>query len=272
MVTTENLTISSLDSIHGYNNAGDLVFTMDEMQDATISNTEEKVDITGRGGRKLSSLKRNKAVTISGTNGLFSGDLLAVQTGTDIVSDTTANVDWIEIVTVTSNAATIEFNPVGVAGAELKAYVQNENGTRGTALTQVASSADLNENNFTYASKTITFHEGDFANGTQIIVCYTRTLASAAVVSNFSDTYSQTVRMTIDATAKDTCDNIYHVQFQIPRADFSGNFDIQMGGDQMVQNFEAESLSASGACGATVANKGKFWDMVIFGEDVEDAG
>ena len=42
-----------------------------EPQSATIANTEEKQDITGKGGRKLTSIKRNKAVTISANNGMF---------------------------------------------------------------------------------------------------------------------------------------------------------------------------------------------------------
>lgn len=263
-VNTENITVSSLDSIMGFDNAGDLLFAIDEMQDCTIANTEEKTDITGRGGRKLSSLKKNKAVTISGTNGLFSGNLLAVQTGTAIQDDTTAPVQWMEVVTVKSNAAATEFKATGTAGNELKLYKRNINGTQGEPLTQVASSPAAGQFAYTPASKAITFAEDDFDDDTELIAIYERTLTNVAVVTNMSDTYSQTCRLVIDATGKDTCDNIFHIQFQVPRADFSGNFDIQMGGDQVVQAFEAESLAATG-CGTSSAIKGKFWDMIIFG-------
>lgn len=270
-VNTENLTISSLDTMNGYDNAGDLLFTIDEMQDCTIANTEEKVDITGRGGRKLSSLKRNKAVTISGTNGLFSGELLAVQTGNDVQKAVEAEVDWIEIATVKSNAAATEFKAVGVTGNELRIYIKNENGTKGTAYTQVAATPEAGQFTYSPETKAITFSEGDITEGQEIIISYRRRLADAAIVSNTSDVYSKTCRLIIDATAKDTCDAVYHVQFQIPRADFSGNFDFTLGGDQVVQAFEAESLSASGACSTASSTKGKLWDMVIFGDDTVDA-
>ena len=81
------ITITSLDTIHAFAlGSGDYLFTLDELQNATIANTQEKVDITGKGGRKLNSLKRNKAVNITGNNGLISGGLLEMQTGGEFVS------------------------------------------------------------------------------------------------------------------------------------------------------------------------------------------
>lgn len=269
-INTENLTISSLDAMYGYDNAGDLLFSIDEMQDCTIANTEEKTDITGRSGRKIASLKKNKAVTITGTNGLFSGDLLSVQTGTPIEKDTAAEVDWMEIATVNGNAAATEFKAIGVTGSELRVYRKNENGTKGTALEQVAEAPTANQFTYNPETKAIAFAADDVADGTEMIVTYRRKLAHVAIVSNLSDVYSTTCRLVIDATAKDTCDMVYHVQFQIPRADFSGNFDIAMGGDQVVQAFEASSLASTG-CGTSSANKGKLWDMILFGDNTEDA-
>ena len=34
--------------------------------------------------------------------------------------------------------------------------------------------------------------------------------------------------MYVDALAEDKCHNIYHVQFYIPYADFTGSFDLAM--------------------------------------------
>jgi len=39
---------------------------MDELQSASLAQGEEKIDITGKQGRKLTSLKRNKTLTVSG--------------------------------------------------------------------------------------------------------------------------------------------------------------------------------------------------------------
>ena len=75
-----DITITSLETINAFDFvSGEYKFTLDELQNAKIANTQEKTDITGKGGRKLSSLKKNKAVVVSGTNGLVSGGLLEVQ-------------------------------------------------------------------------------------------------------------------------------------------------------------------------------------------------
>ena len=67
MVNVNELTLTSLERIIGYNLGGEYLWTLDELQNTTISNTQEKVDITGKQGRKLNSLKRNKAVKVTGT-------------------------------------------------------------------------------------------------------------------------------------------------------------------------------------------------------------
>ena len=77
-----DLTITSLETITAYDVVtGDYKFTLDELQSTSIAQTQDKVDMTGKGGRKLNSLKRNKAVTISGADGMVSGGLLELQTG-----------------------------------------------------------------------------------------------------------------------------------------------------------------------------------------------
>ena len=81
-----DLTITSLETITGFDiTTGNFLFTLDELQNATISHTQEKEDITGKQGRKLNSLKKNKGVTVSGTNGMISGGLLELQVGGTLV-------------------------------------------------------------------------------------------------------------------------------------------------------------------------------------------
>ena len=64
--------------------------------------------------------------------------------------------------------------------------------------------------------------------------------------------------MFIDVTCQDTCDNMYHGQFIINRADFSGEFELSVGNDPMVHAIETESLA--GGC-----NKdGSLWKFIIY--------
>lgn len=261
-----DITITSLETITAFDVVtGDYRFTLDELQNATISNTQETQEITGKGGRKLANLKRNKAVTVSGTNGMLSGGLMAVQTGGDFEAKNT-NVLWTDYLTVTSNAATTNYKAVGTSGAEIEAlYIKNSDGSVGTELTQAAEVA---AGKFTYTpgTKALAFNTGEIANGTEIVVCYKR-LINANVLSNISDKYSEKCVLYIDAIGEDKCANVYRIQFFIPKADFSGEFDIEMGDNQTTHDFSAESLAGSCVSGSTDL----LWTYTIFGANTADA-
>jgi len=259
-----DITITSLETITAFDVVtGAYKFTLDELQSATIANSQEKTDITGKGGRKLSSLKRNKAVTISGNNGLVSGGLLEMQTGGTFENKAT-EVLWTDYKTVTNASATTDWKAVGTTGAEIEGlYIRNtEDGTLGAELEQAAEVA---EGKFTYdpATKALAFHT-DIKDGTEIVIYYKRKV-TADVLSNDSDVYSGKCALYIDALAEDKCSNIFRVQFYVPKADFSGEFSIEMGDNQTVHAFEAESLA--GACGAG----GSLWTYTVFGANTADA-
>lgn len=257
-----DIAITSLEVISGFDIAtGAYLFTLDELQSASIANSEEKQDITGKQGRKLTSLKRNKSVTISGTNGLVSGGLFEMQVGNKFENKATP-VMWTDYLTVQDNSATINFTAVGTEGAEISAvYVKNANGVLGKALTQGAEAA---EGVFVYApaNKKLTFTGID--NGTEIAVYYMRKI-QADTLENMSDKYSGKCALYIDALGEDKCANVYRIQFYIPKADFSGEFSLEMGDNQTVHAFEAEALA--GGCGGSSA----LWTYTVFGANAADA-
>lgn len=260
-----DITITSLETATAFDLAtGAHLFTLDELQNAKIANTQDKTDVTGKGGRKLSSLKKNKAVVVSGTNGLVSSGLLEMQTGGKFETKEDAAVRWTDYLTIKTNSATTRYKAVGTTGNEIESvYIKNADGTLGEVLTQDAT---VGKGKFTYdpATKTLAFNADDFEDGTEIVIYYTRNI-KADVLENTSDTYSNKCQMYIDAFGEDKCGKAYHVQFYIPKADFSGNFDFDMGDNQTVHAFEAESLA--GACGTG----GALWTYTVFGANAEDA-
>lgn len=255
-----DLTITSVDMMTAFAITGGAYrFTVDELQNVTISQSEEKTDITGKQGRKLSSLKRNKAVSISGTNGLISGGLMELQTGCEF-SNKAVKVLWTDYLTVQSNAATTTWKAVGTSGAEIEALYTIVDGALGTKLEQDSTAAS---GKFAYAPATKALTFSGITDGTEIMVVYKRNI-TADVLENKSDSYSEKCVLYIDATAEDKCGNLYHVQFYFPKADFSGEFSIEMGDNQTVHNFDAESLA--GACGGAA----NLWTYVVFGANTED--
>ncbi len=219
MVNINDLTIASLDTIDAFDiTTGAYLFTLDELQKASIHQTQDKTDTTGKQGRKLSSLKKNKAVTISGDNGLVSGGLMEMQTGCNF-ENKIAEVMWTNYQIVTGNKAQTAYRAVGTTGNESETvYVKNTDGTLGKKLTQNAAVA---AGQFTYdpESKELVFNDGEIPDGTEIVVYYKRKI-QASVLDNMSDKYSGKCSLYINGTAEDKCSNVYRLQFFIPKADF----------------------------------------------------
>lgn len=256
-----DITVTSLDMITAYGMDGSPRFVLDELQNAKIAHTQEKQDITGKGGRKLNSLKKNKAVVVSGTNGLLSAGMLEAQTGGTFVAADATPVAYVDYLTIKSNAATTTYTAAGAAGAEIEAvFVKNDVGVSVAKLEQAADAAD---GKFAYApeTKTLTFFADAYEDGTEVVVYYKHAVAGN-VLHNESDKYSEKLELFVDGTAEDKCSRVYHIQFHMAKADFSGDFDIDLGDNQTVHAFEAESLA--GSCGGS----GALWDLTIFGAEI----
>ncbi len=254
-VDVSKLVITEVAQITAFNNADELEFIMDEVQDGSIKNTQEKSDVKGRNGRKIASLKKNKAVTVSATNGVLVGGALAAQTGTE-VEQGKFNVRITDVMTVTSNKCKTSKIAVGVTGAEIGTiYVKNANGSLGTKIEQDATAA---ADKFAYDPATQEVTVSGITDGTELVAFYDVEV-EAAKISNDSEKYSKVLKLYIDVVLQDSCDVEYAGQIIIQRADVSGEFELSLGGENFAHAFEAESL-AGGCTGST-----NLWDLIIYG-------
>lgn len=261
----KDLMLTSIETITGFDLiTGNLKFILDELQNTTLDNAEETSDITGKNGRILSRLKRNKTVTISGTSGMISGGLMEAQVGGKF-EDKATEVMWTDYLTVSDNAATTNFKAVGTTGAEIVAlYTKNDDGTLGDLLVQGAE-AVAGKFTYTPTTKALAFYEGEIEDGAEIVVKYKRKIQGDVLV-NDSENYSEKCILYIDCLAEDKCGNIYRVQIFIPKADMSGNFSVEASDSQTTHPFEATSLA--GACGT---NGTQLWTWTVYGVNAEDA-
>ena len=272
--------ITSLETDSGFGVvSGDYLFTLDELQNGSIANTEETTDITGKAGRKLAKLKKNKGATVSATNGMLSGGLLEAQTGGQFVNGKT-DVMWTDYLTVDSNhQATTKYTAIANngAGTEIISLYLKKNGVATTGLVQGATPAAAvpadptaeppvagTPQTFSYdpSTKVLTFDSSVDAD-TEIVVCYKRKIV-ADVLSNDSDSFAVKCQLYVDALGEDKCGNIYRIQIYFPKADVSGEFSFDLGDNQTVHAFEAEALS--GACGAGDT----LWTYTVFGVNTAD--
>lgn len=257
----DKFTITSFDQIIGFDrSSGSLDMILDELSDFTLSHEEEKVDITGKGGRAISSLKKNKKVTGKGTNGMLSGGALAAMLGAEI-EDGAYTIRYTDPVIVSGNKGVTKETAVGTTGNEIGTiYVRNTESayiSGGKKLTQTSAEPATGEFSYDPETKTLTFYEGDIADGTEVMAFYDAKVTGRKI-SNDADKYSKTLSLFIDVTCQDGCDNLFHGQFIIDRADFSGTFDLAGGSDPATQGFEFTSLP--NLC----TGRSDLWDFVIF--------
>lgn len=271
MLNVNDLSITSFETVMACNiNGGAFRFMLDEMQNFTLGNAQENTNLTGRGGRTIGMLKRNKAVTVSGTNGMVSLGLVEAEVGKSGESNVKTTVkipDYIVAVAGEGAAVTASttYKAVGTAGNEIgELYIKDKSGLVTKTLKQ---DAEASEGKFAYnpETKVITFHNGEVKEGDEITVYYKRQIQADVVIENVSENFSEKLELYVDAIAEDKCKNEYRVQFFIPYADFSGNFELAMGDSQTVHAFEATSLASACGNGSSI-----FWKMIVFGANTED--
>ena len=151
-----------------------------------------------------------------------------MQTGCKFSNDVETIVRWTDYLTVgAENKVETSFTAVGTEGNEIpNLYIKNADGTLGTKLKQgeAASATD-----FTYSAETkeLGFDGTTVKTGMEIVAFYDRKI-KGTVLENNSDTYSEKCTLYVDAIGEDTCGAQYRVQIYIPKADFDGNWDMEI--------------------------------------------
>lgn len=253
-----------------YRTTGLLDFKLEEMQNFTLNATQDKTPLTGKNGRVIGYKKSNKAISGEGTYGQISAGLMKVQTGGDITSSDSLTVKKSEVKVVNGATLTTDATATGTAGAEIgEIKVLADNGAIAATYAQAAS-ADATHFAYTPNTKTITLPVDDgtgvIANGKKIIYSYNRTV-SGTKVTDPSDTFSEVREVWIHAFGTDSCDNEYFIAIHIPRADFSGEFSIELGGDQTVQNFSFDAMAD--LCAASSGVGTDLFDVIVYTNGTE---
>ena len=248
----DKYSISSIDSIVGFDLASrECLFILDEIQDATLEGDAELVWATGREGRRLSALKRNKTCSISANNGFIVGGLLAQTIGDHSpVTDRenpTIRIPAFERLGVTNGAtiATTSFVAVGATGNEIGwIYRANRDGSQEQKFPQAAYASEAA---FAYdpATREITLPIGGaFSEGDMVIVFY-EYMTKGRRYTNRSDSYAGDVYLVCDIMVKDVCDGtMQHSKLVMPRVTISDNFSFSFGSDMAVQAFSAEASAS----------------------------
>lgn len=254
----EGWTITSLETVEAYDRVtNDCLFSLDEVKNASLKNTEDKSEVKGKGDNLLFIIKKNKGLTGSGTCGYISGNLMGVQTGTSAVAGT-IKFKKREVLTVAKAGTSVAIAETasGTSGAEILSL----NVTIGDVTTKYTQAVTADATHFSYTNKTITLPTGitTTVGGTvEVVYEYEKTGAS---IANKTDTYGKTCNLILNTLGKNVCDEVYRIQIDIPRADFTSNFDLAIGGDSTDHPFEFTGLVDK--CGGD----NKLWDFKVYKE------
>jgi hypothetical protein len=215
-----------------------------------LEGAAETVWSTGKEGRRLSSLKRNKTCTITANNGFIVGGLLAQTIGDfdpeeDFVSES-ISMPAFERIEVGAGGVSVltTFTATGTAGNELGfIYMANKDGSQGQKYAQDAT-ASATKFAYVPGTKTITLPTGIFTEGDVVIVFYDY-LGTGRKYSNKSDSYAGDVYLVADIMIKDVCDgSLLHSKLVMPKVTISDNFSYTFGDSMAVQAFSAEANSS----------------------------
>lgn len=245
-VQINDFTITEFVNFEAYmRDTGMLDFRLEELQDFTVDATQDKTELKGKNGRVIGYKKQNKKLTGKGTYGMISAGLMKTQTGGDMVSGK-HKVKKSELKVVSGTTLITDAVATGTEGSEI-GYIK-ELAANGAVTNVYEQSTVADETHFAYSAttKTITLpvkaSKGVIADGTKVVYAYEREV-EATKITNPSDKFSEVREVWVHCFGTDACDNEYYIAIRIPRADFSGEFSINIGGDQTVQNFSFDAMA-----------------------------
>ena len=255
----EGWTITSVETIENYSRTDDTCLSiLDEIKNVSLANTEDSTDVTGKNDQALFTIKKNKAVTGSGSSGYISGNLLALQTGADPVEGKIKfrKREILKFVTP-ANTVTLSETAVGTKGAEILSLIVTIDGEATSTKYEQASVAGVNKFAYSTSDNTITLPTAtnDKSGTVEVVYEYEKDGAS---VGNKSGTYGKTTHTFINCLGKNTCDEIYFIQIEIYRCDWNANFTFDLGGDAVEHPFEFKSLVDK------CSGENAFWDFKVF--------
>lgn len=263
VTTIDGWTLTHINTITGFQN-GLCAFELDEVQDFDLENTEDTKEIKGGDGILLNNIKTNKHVKGTGTNGLLSAGLMATQTGS-LETTTDGKVKFKDSVDITAIQATshsiiLSQTPIGTAGAEIGyLWVKTSSG----AVTKLTQATTASAGKFSVSGTIVTFAEGAITSGDLVYGWYDINLVDGtfAQINNETNKFSGSAEIFVSGLAINPCDEEAEFQIHIPRASFSGNFNIAYGDSQTVHKFEFNSMKNK--CTALKY----FWNFKVFSLD-----
>lgn len=225
------------------------LFYLSDLKTSQLDNSAETVYARGgTGNPKIVGFSSNREARIELSNAVFDNAAIAMMTGNNVLKGAKA-IQQREVLTVTTNSATLTYTPVSPTGALIAVFKMNPDGSHGEELTFTSSTVATGQ--YTHATaKSIGFFAGDLPNNSKIIAYYnTNTDATAATITISADKFASSFGLVLDAIVKSPYDGKdYLAQINIYSAKAEDAWSISMAaeGDPSEHSMPIEILKQAG--------------------------
>ena len=201
-------------------NDGDILFTVKDVQDASLNTSAELEDALDGQGNVINQYLRSKTAEWSGNNALFDFGMAAAQFG-DKVTIGNATVQKTEVIEVAASANSGVLTGTLAANGSYKVYEIDRDGmTLGKKVSAATISANA-VSGLTAASE-----------AKKYFVKYDVAVSNATKIENRADAAAVPFKLTVEALGNDTCTkNTSYLYITAPYAKMAPDFDWSVATD-----------------------------------------
>lgn len=179
---------------------GDILYTIKDVSNFSISNSAETVDAVDGLGNVIDTYLRSKTAEMSGENAIFDMPLAATMAGTK-VSTGAVDINFHDILTVAKGATEVTLSKTPKTGGEPVVVYTVKND--GTLKDKIEVGVD---GGATYADGKITFTASPAVDDeTKVFVPYIYTEENATKFENFADAATIPSRIVVEGLGRDVC-------------------------------------------------------------------
>lgn len=204
--TLDDIVIDRIQMAVAEKTDGTLLYTLTQLSEATIETTAESKEARSAEGSLIKKFYKGKAGTFTATNAMINLNVIGAASGNDkIVASTDNMVQMPKILIANKGTTTVTLvdgsNETLVAGT-VRVNALGNNGAMGKAYKLGTGSA--NDTEFALSGNTLTLPTD--ATADRFVIKFERKTANAVKITNASDKFPGTVKLTLKALAVDPCE------------------------------------------------------------------
>lgn len=217
---------------------GDVLYTLTQLQEATINISAESNDITDKDGNLVKRFWRAKTGEFTATNAFINLNILGEEAGSSKVEATAQkHITAPGIIIAKQEDSTVTL--ANVTGTP-KVYGLYNNGTMGD---EFATGGTATSTTFTYDDNSGVLTLPTSNDYVKYMIRYDRDLASGAVaITNMADKFPGTIRLILKVLCVDPCsaDTLRAAYIDIPSFQVSPESEISLSSDNQTIDFNGQ--------------------------------